>query len=214
MTNLVACRGEGSQMLVVSGHYDTKKIPGTRFIGANDGGSSAGFLLELARVAAGRPWRHRLCLVWFDGEEAFENWGPTDGLYGSRNLAARWQAEGRLAQIAALINVDMIGDRDLHLQQELNSTGWLRDLVWRVAGELGYAASFDGLPGAIEDDHIPFLERGVPALDLIDLLYGPANAWWHTAQDTLDKLSAQSFQVVGDVVWRVLEELDGQGLTR
>ncbi len=209
MVNIIArFAGTSGRAVVVSGHYETKSLPGMRFVGANDGGASGGFLLEMARVLAGRALKHDVYLVWFDGEESFGQWSETDGIYGSRHLAARWLADGTLGRIRALINVDMIGDKDLGILPELNSTAWLRRLVWQTAAELGLGRYFLSLGGAVEDDHAPFLRRGVPAVNLIDFDYGPHNAFWHTEQDALDKLSAESFQVVGTVVLEVLKKLE------
>lgn len=209
MENLIALRaGSRDQVLVVTGHYDTKWLPQIRFVGANDGGSSTGLLLELARVLPAMGLRSEVRLVFFDGEESFGPWSETDGLYGSRHLAARWAKEGLLARLRALINVDMIGDRDLGICQEMNSTEWLRTLAWQTASELGLGRYFLHKPAWVEDDHVPFLRRGASALNLIDFDYGPANSYWHTEQDTCDKLSAASFDAVGRVVLALLKKLD------
>jgi Zn-dependent M28 family amino/carboxypeptidase len=208
MRNIVARLPGGSRrMIVLTGHVDTKQIPGVRFLGANDGGASTGFLLEMARVLPSRPRQDELVLVFFDGEEAFGEWSETDGIYGSRHLAERWAADGTAGRIRALINVDMIGDRDLGIVQEMNSSPALRNLVWTVAREMGYGKYFLNSQGYIEDDHMPFVRAGVPALNLIDFDYGPNNSWWHTAADTLDKLSPRSFQIVGDVLLETLRRL-------
>lgn len=209
MNNIIAkVKGQGGQAVAVTGHYDTKIMPDRVFTGANDGGSSTGFLLEMARVLCGKPRKSDVYLVWLDGEEAVQDWTETDSLYGSRHLAKRWRENGTLAKIKALINVDMIGDADLTLVHEWNSTPWLRKLVWETAHQLGYESHFPMTDGAVEDDHIPFLRAGVAAVDLIDFSYGLGNAWWHTDQDTVDKLSARSFQVVGNVVLKVLARLE------
>lgn len=199
--------GQSGGVVVVSGHYDTKYLPRIRFVGANDGGSSTGFLLELARALAGTHHRHDIWLVFFDGEEAYGQWSDTDGIYGSRHLARKWAADGTAARIQALINVDMIGDADLGLLREYYSTPSLLHLIWNTAADLGYGKYFLHRRGAVEDDHIPFLRRGVTAVDLIDLDYGPNNSYWHTAADTMDKLDAHSFEVVGKVVMEVLRRL-------
>jgi glutaminyl-peptide cyclotransferase len=210
MANVIATfAGSSGRVVVVSGHYDTKLMPEIRFVGANDGGSSTGFLLEMARVLARRSRVHTVKLVWFDGEEAIEQWSDRDSLYGSRHLAAKWEREGILKQLLALINVDMIGDRQLGIHRDYFSTRWLRDLVWQVAGELGYTKHFLSAELATEDDHLPFLQRGASAVNLIDFHYPDArNSYWHTEQDTLDKLSAGSFQVVGEVVLETLRRLE------
>jgi glutaminyl-peptide cyclotransferase len=209
MNNIVAkIAGQTKRVVALTGHYDTKLFDGQIFVGANDGGSSTGFLLEMARVLCGKPSKNDIYLVWLDGEEAIRNWTADDSLYGSRHLAKRWKEDGTLARVKALINVDMIGDGDLTLMHEWNSTASLRKLVWDTAASLGYSAHFPTSDGAIEDDHMPFLQAGAPALDLIDFSYGPGNSWWHTDQDTIDKLSAQSFQVVGNVLIKVLAKLE------
>lgn len=207
MENVIArFPGTSGRALVVTGHFDTKPMPG--FVGANDGGSSTGFLLELARSLAGRKHRDDVYLVFFDGEEALRSWTATDSLYGSRHLASRWSAEGLLPKIKALINVDMIGDKSLRIVNESNSTASIKTVIWRAAADLGYARHFGNEAGAIEDDHVPFLQHGVPSVDLIDFDYGPGNQYWHTIDDTADKLSPDSFHVVGRVVLEALRRLD------
>ncbi|HKW98973.1 MAG TPA: M28 family peptidase [Bryobacteraceae bacterium] len=209
MKNII-CRfpGKSGKAVVFTGHYDTKSIPLIAFTGANDGGSSTGFLLEMAKALRGTPHTDDIYLVWFDGEEAVAQWSDYDSLYGSRHLADRWSADGTLARIKALINVDMIGDRNLDILEDMNSSASLRELVWSTAERLGYGKHFLKDAGAIDDDHMPFIRRGVNALDLIDLDYGPNNSYWHTDQDTVDKLSAQSFEIVGRVLLATLKELE------
>ena len=208
MKNIIAkFQGKSSKAIVITGHYDTKLFPGRKFVGASDGGSSTGLLLELARVLAGQTRSDDVYLVWFDGEEAVrEQWEGDDNLYGSRHLADRWRKDGTLAKVKALINVDMIGDKGLNLKHELNSNANLRRLVWRTAAELGYRAYFTDETITIDDDHMPFVKLGVPALDLIDLDYEP----WHTDADTMDKISAQSLEIVGTVVLDAIGRLERQ----
>jgi glutaminyl-peptide cyclotransferase len=209
MENLIArFPGRSGRMVAVSGHYDTKWMPEIRFVGANDGGSSTGFLLELARAVSTRKFNNEILVIFFDGEESLGPWSDEDGVYGSRHLAGRWAADGTLARLKALINVDMIGDRDLGILREMNSSAWLRDLVWQTAAELGLSRYFLDQPAWIEDDHVPFIRRGASAVNLIDFEYGPGNSYWHTEQDSPDKLSAASFEVVGRVVLEVLRKLD------
>lgn len=209
MKNIIArFPGKSGKIVVITGHYDTKSMPGTYFVGANDGGSSAAFVLEMAKVLAHTPHQDDVWLVWFDGEEAVAQWSDYDSLYGSRHLAERWAADGTLGRVKALINVDMIGDRDLQILEDMNSAAPLREKVWQIADRLGYGKHFLRNQSAIEDDHIPFLRRGVNALDLIDLDYGPDNSYWHTDKDTMDKLSAASFEIVGRVVLATLKELE------
>ncbi len=201
----------GGRIVVLASHYDTKLEKNFRFVGANDGGSSTGLLLALAPLLAQRGLSHEVWLVFFDGEEAFrEQWSADDSLYGSRHLAAKWKAEGVLPRIGAFLLVDMIGDADLDLLRDANSTPWLRDQVWQTAQRLGYSRNFLNKDSAYEDDHLPFVRAGVPAVDLLDLNYGPGNRYWHTAEDTVDKLSARSLQIVADVLLQTLSDLDRQ----
>ncbi len=205
MKNIIArFAGSSGRAIVLTGHYDTKVLPG--FVGANDGGSSAGFLLEMAGVLDTMPHKDDIYLVWFDGEEAFNReWAGTDNLYGSRHLAQKWAGEGVLARIKALINIDMIGDAELDIMRDANSSQPLLKLIWDTAEQIGYGKYFTKQGSPTEDDHMPFVRMGVNAADVIDLNYRP----WHTPADTMDKLSAHSFQVVGEVMIAVLKQLEG-----
>jgi glutaminyl-peptide cyclotransferase len=208
MRNILArFPGKSGKSIVISGHYDTKLLPG--FVGANDGGSSTGFLLELLDVLQGAPRQDDVVLIWLDGEEAFKEWTDTDSLYGSRHLAQKWLSDGTAANVKALINIDMIGDKNLDLTYDMNSTASLRNLVWQTADRLGFRANFPRNPMEMGDDHQPFLRAGIRALDLIDFDYGPGNSWWHNDKDTLDKLNANSFRIVGKVVVEVIPQLEG-----
>jgi glutaminyl-peptide cyclotransferase len=196
-------RGTSGPRLLVGGHYDTKRFEEFIFLGANDGGSSTAFLIELARVLkdAARPLPVEL--VFFDGEEAVIDWNVgDDNTYGSRHYVAAAGQDGTLAGIRALVLVDMIGDRDLRIMRESNSTPWLTEILWSAARRAGRAEFVDEFL-EVQDDHLPFLRAGVPAVDLIDLDY-PA---WHTEADTLDKVAAESLQAVGDVVVAALPEI-------
>src|SRR5581483_6453856 len=205
MKNIIArYAGTSGRAVVLSGHYDTKVLPG--FVGANDAGSSTGFLLEMANVLDRMPHKDDIYLVWLDGEEAFNlQWAGTDNTYGSRHLAEKWAAEGFLPRIKALINIDMVGDADLDILYDGNSAPALLKLIWETAEKLGYGRYFTTRASATDDDHMPFRRLGVNAADVIDLDYPP----WHTPADTMDKLSAHSFQVVGDVIVAVLKQLEG-----
>ncbi len=195
MCNVIARFGppDADQVVIVSGHYDTLRKDG--FVGANDGGSSAGTLMALAErleaVGRGAVW-----VVFFDGEESTTVWRDSDHTYGSRRLAQAWAADGTVERIRALINVDMIGDRDLELLYEGNSDPALRELVWTVAEELGYGDVVGRNLSYVDDDHIPFLRVGVRSVNLIDFDYGPRNSYWHTLKDTLDKLDSRSFATI------------------
>ncbi len=208
MKNIIAFRaGTSGRAVALSGHYDTKIFP-FRFVGANDGGASAGFLLEMARALNQVPLKNSVYLIFFDGEEAVREWTQEDSLYGSRHLARKWHEDRTLSRLDALINVDMIGDRDLNIVREQYSSDALMRLIWSVARQLGLSRHFSGQAAYIEDDHVPFLRLGVRAANLIDFEYGPDNAWWHTPEDTMDKLSAESFDAVGRVLLEVLKRLD------
>ncbi len=209
MTNIILkFPGTSGKAVVVTGHFDTLRKPLTHFVGANDGGSSTGFLLEFARVASRLRHSDDIFIVFFDGEEAVRQWSDTDSRYGSRHLASRWGSDGTLAKIRALINVDMIGDKDLDIMNDDNSSPALRQAVFQIADKLGDGKYFKRDPGGIDDDHMSFVSEGVNAIDLIDYDYGPNNSFWHTDKDTMDKLSAHSLQVVGDVVVQLVKQLE------
>jgi Zn-dependent M28 family amino/carboxypeptidase len=211
MENVIAkFPGTTGRAIVITGHYDTKPDPANHFVGANDGGSSTGFLLELAEVLPAVQHSDDIFVVWLDGEEAYGQWSETDSTYGSRHLAAKWEREGILPKVLALINVDMIGDKDLGLLADTNSSPALRSTFWRTAKQLGYGRYFLNAGDAMDDDHMPFQRRGVNVIDLIDFDYGPNNQYWHTDQDTMDKLAANSFDVVGKVVIAVLRKLESR----
>ncbi len=204
MTNIVVrLPGKGPGKIVVGGHYDTKRV-GFRFVGANDGGSSTGFLLELLRVLKNRPRKLAIEVVFFDGEESIVAWEGSDHTYGSREYVQAAKRNGSLKDIRAMVLVDMIGDKALDISREQSSTRWLTDIVWSSAKRLGHHKVFLGETIPIEDDHMPFLAAGVPSVDIIDLDY-PA---WHTAEDTLDKLSPKSLQIVGDVLLDALPKIE------
>lgn len=214
MSNLVVrLAGRRTEKILITGHYDTKPFREFTFVGANDGGSSAAFLVELARVLKDRPREFTWELVWFDGEEAFcRNWddcrtpdGGPDNTYGSRHYVKAARDAGSLKAIRAMILVDMIGERDARFLRESRSTRWLKDIIWAAAGELGHRATFPEQETPIEDDHYPFLDAGVDAVDIIDLDYYPH---WHEATDTMDKLSARSLQIVGDVLVASLPRIE------
>jgi Zn-dependent M28 family amino/carboxypeptidase len=195
---------------VIAGHYDTKLTREFRFVGASDGGSSAAFLIEMARVLKARRNALTIELVFLDGEEArLWDWQGTDNTYGSRHYVEMAKRDGSIAALKAMVLVDMIGDRDLMVRRDANSTPWLTDMVWGTAKRLELDNYFVPDATRVEDDHLPFLAAGVPSVDIIDLDYEP----WHTAKDTLDAVSARSLQVVGDVVLAALPQIEAR-LTR
>jgi glutaminyl-peptide cyclotransferase len=219
MKNLIAeLPGASPNVIAIASHYDTKPFKEFTFVGANDGGSSTGALLEIARVLASdkTPRKFTYQFVFLDGEEAFcREWSEClnnqDHTYGSRHMVERLRAAKQLSQLKAFILLDMVGDKDLKLPREENSSKWLVDAIWQTAREAGYSKYFPSTSSAIEDDHTRFLEAGVPAVDLIDAeLVGADNRYWHTKDDTLDKISAQSLKIVGDVVLLSLPKIEAQ----
>ena len=207
MVNLVATiPGTRKDRLVIAGHYDTKLFRQFRFVGASDGGSSAAFLIELARVLKARKNPLTIELLFLDGEEAVVEWEGNDHTYGSRHYVDAAKRDGSLATLKALVLVDMIGDRDLRVRRDLNSTRWLTDVIWDSAKRLDLDTAFVADDTRVEDDHMPFLQAGVPSVDIIDLDYEP----WHTAKDTLDAVSARSLQVIGDVVIAALPQIEAR----
>jgi len=192
--------GKKDGIIVVASHYETNYPLPKAFVGANDGGSTTGLLLELANQFRGKQLDgYSVWLVWTDGEEAFVKWSDSDSVYGTKHLAQKWQQDGTAKKIKAFILLDMIGDADLDIQRDTNSTPWLSDLVYQAASTLGYQSHFFRVETTIDDDHMPFQKIGLPVVDVIDIDYGYANSYHHTTQDTLDKLSPQSLQIAGDV---------------
>lgn len=211
MVNLIAeiPGSEPRHIVMIAGHYDTKLEKSFRFVGANDGGSSAAFLLEMAREL--RQTRHRLTywIVFFDGEEAVrQQWVGDDNTYGSRHFVQKLTANGELSRIQAMILVDMIGDAHLDINWDQSSTEWLNKLIFKEADRLGYSKYFLRQPTAVTDDHIPFVSAGVSAVDLIDFDYGPDNSYWHSAQDVIQHCSPSSLTIVGRVVKAALSTLE------
>lgn len=216
----------GADVLMLASHYDTKPFEKFRFVGANDGGSSTAALLELARVlattkrsspslpAATAPLpRYAYWFVFFDGEEAFcQNWddcskpNAPDNTYGSRRYVKQLTDNRELKQVRALVLLDMIGYTKLEVGRDSMSTSWMVDIIWRTARELGHGKYFvDREEGIGGDDHEPFLRAGIDAVDIIQLNTYPH---WHTAEDTLDKISPGSLKIVGDVVLASLPRIE------
>jgi glutaminyl-peptide cyclotransferase len=206
--------GKKEGIIVVASHYDTNyPLRDTSYIGANDGASSSALLLELANQLRGKPNDgYSVWLVWDDAEEAMkpETEMPfmDDSLYGIAHLADKWQADGTLKKIKAFLLADMIGDADLNIDRDSNSTPWLEQVVYESATRLGYQSHFFGRNNQVSDDHIPFMKRGVACADLIDFDYGYNNVFWHTPQDTVDKLSADSLKIVGSVILETISIVD------
>jgi glutaminyl-peptide cyclotransferase len=209
MRNIVVkIPGTSPDILLFLTHYDTKRLP--NFVGADDSGSSTGVMLELARLLCPRKNALTIWIAFLDGEEAFNPlvWKDPDNTYGSRELAARMALSGDLARTKAVILADMVGGKNLRLQRETSSTGWLTDMVWSAAARLGYGDTFVSSQMAVTDDHDPFLARHVPAVDVIDLDTPQRLGYWHMPQDTLDKLSPTSLATVGHVLIAVVPQLE------
>ncbi|HEY2125479.1 MAG TPA: M28 family peptidase [Chthoniobacterales bacterium] len=202
LVNLIATRpGKESPQFLLCSHYDTKLFDTVRFVGANDGGSSTGLLLELARVLAQDPARAaRVELVFFDGEEAFENFTETDGLYGSRHFARQLANEKTKFQGGILF--DMVGDSSLTITLPPDSPSAMARGIFAAADELKVRDHFTYFDRQILDDHTPLNGAGVPTIDLIDFDFPP----WHTPADTMDKLSAESLRIVGSVALYYLSQ--------
>jgi glutaminyl-peptide cyclotransferase len=208
--------GEKDGIVVIAGHYDT--LYGKKdFVGANDGGSSTGLPLALAdyyraRTNGGKKLPgYSVWIVLLDGEEAVKQWTDTDSVYGARHLAQKWRQDGTAAKVKAFLLVDMVGDKDLQLEDDGNSTLVLKQMAYKAAEQRGTQSHFFRRQNQVGDDHGPFAAIGIPVLDLIDFDYGYNNAYWHTPQDTMDKLSAASLQIVGDVVIDVVRMLGERG---
>jgi hypothetical protein len=194
-------RSTGPSFLLCS-HYDTKTFDTIRFVGANDGGSSTGLLLELGRVLGRHPnLAAKIELVFFDGEEAYEHFSERDGLYGSRYFARQLGGSGA-KQFRGGILFDMVGNRSLKITLPADSPAEMARDVFASAEALKLRSHFTYLDREMIDDHTPLNEIGIPTIDVIDFSF----PWWHTAEDTMDKLSAQSLQIVGSVAAYYLSE--------
>lgn len=222
MRNIVAkFPGSKDGIIVLGSHIDTNyPLRNTNFAGANDGGSSTALLLAIADQLRGKKLEgYSVWLAFFDGEESIPSttpgdlkWSDPDSLYGSRHLAQKWEQDGTNKKIKALILADMIGDKDLDILRDTSSTAWLEDLIGEAARRLGYQSYFFAVTtGMGGDDHIPFAMMGVPVADLIDFDYGYNNAFHHTTEDTIDKLSPKSLQITGDVILETIRLINARG---
>jgi len=197
--------GKEDSVIILASHYDSKYFEDFSFLGANDSGSSSGLLLELARILKQEnPTDYSLWFVFFDGEEAFFDWTSADSLYGSREFVRMLKGRGQMGKISTLILLDMVGEKDLVLRQDFNSTQWLNQIIWDKGRQMGYGNIFQSRASTgAQDDHLPFAQEGIPVVDIIDLDY----AYWHKKEDTLDKLSTDNLRIVGDVVLASLPEI-------
>jgi len=202
--------GKKDGIIAILGHYDTNyPLRNIGYVGANDGGSSTAILLEFANQLRGKIRDgYSVWLVWTDGEEAVKNWSDTDSLYGTRHLAEKWEKDGTLKKIKALMVMDMIAAQDVNILRDNNSTPWLLDLIRSAAERGGYQSHFYALETPMEDDHLPFVKRGVPSADVIDMPYGYNDVFHHTAQDTMDKLDPRSLEIVGNTILETVHLLD------
>jgi len=215
MANIVAeVPGETRTLILITSHYDTKFYKDMQFVGANDPAASVGTLLEIGRVLGSRTEKPKVTyrLVFFDGEESFcEGWSDCgdeqnpDNTYGSRHYVSQLRARNELANTRAMILLDMMGYKNLELGRDSMSTRWLQDMIWRTGRELGHDKVFvDREEGVGGDDHEPFLRAGVEAVDLIQLTSYPH---WHKADDTIDKVSAESMEIVGETILASLPKI-------
>jgi glutaminyl-peptide cyclotransferase len=213
MKNIIAKNpGKSNDFLLLLTHYDTKKQDD--FVGAVDGGSSTGLMLEMARLICSRKDQPLgVWIAFLDGEEAFVEWNDDDSVYGSRELAARMALSGDLKRVKAVILADMVGPKDLKIRRDSDSTGWLTDLVWSKAAAFGYQDYFLNSSRPIEDDHQPFMKRHVAAVDIIDCCTEDY-PYWHTSGDTIDKVSARSLGMVGHVILATVDDLQNRTAER
>jgi glutaminyl-peptide cyclotransferase len=218
MVNITAeLPGESSEVIIISTHYDTKLFKDFTFVGANDGGSSTGAVLELARVlkARGQKPRYTYWFVFFDGEEAFcKEWdecknpnGEPDNTYGSRRYVQQLKEKNETKRVRAMILLDMVGNKNLEFGRDMElSSQWLVNLIWDTAHQLGFKNQFvDRSENVGSDDHEPFLRAGIDAVDIIQITNNPH---WHEPTDTLDTISAASLKIVGDVVLASLPRIE------
>ena len=206
MKNIVAkIPGEKPGIIMLATHYDTKRLE--NFVGADDGASSTAVMLELARLLCAKPGSNQVWITFFDGEEAVKFvWQDPDNRYGSRQMAAKLAMSGELPKIKAVLLADMVGSRNLRFRREADSTKALTDLIWSTAARLGYSNIFVNESSPTEDDHIIFLKRGVPAVDVINFEI----PYWHTVKDTLDKVSAKSVAITGHVLLESVRQLQSK----
>src|SRR5229473_283595 len=203
---LVKIPGEKPGVILLGTHYDTLLMD--NFVGADDSGSSTAVMLELARLLCPQHGKYAVWIAFFDGEEAMKHWSATDSRYGSRQMAARLAISGDIKKIEAFLLADIVGGRTAQFLRESSSNPALIDLVWNAAAKLGYSAIFLNDMTSAEDDHDPFMQRGVPAVDVIgDFVH---NGYWHTPQDSLDKISAKTLAIVGHVFLESVKQLQAK----
>jgi len=212
MANVIAQKnGRGQGIIYLGSHIDTKHIEGIEIMGANDSGASTAALLELARVISEKDTERTYRFIFFDGEESIEE-GMTeiDGLYGSKYHVLKLQQEENISDVRAMILLDMMGDKDLAINRDYKSSQDLWRLFVSCCQQLGYGDIARGPATSMYDDHVPFLQAGIRSLDIIDFSYGPENSYWHTEEDTADKVSIESMYEITQVVLCMIDSLDGK----
>jgi glutaminyl-peptide cyclotransferase len=202
--------GGPNSVIIIGSHYDTKFFTNITFVGANDAGSSSGALLEIARIAAEQP---SLWFVFFDGEEAMQQYTDKDGFWGSKFFVEDLKGKNQIGQIKAMVLLDMIGDKDLNV----SVNGSLIPQTFDASRAAGFRDYFSYGGNGMLDDHVAFMRAGIPAVDLIDFEFGSKpglNDYWHTDKDTLDKISPRSLEIVGKTTLRLVELLQKQATGR
>ena len=215
---IVKYPGKRDGIIVLASHYETNyPLRDISFVGANDGASTTALLIEIGNYLRTHPPEgFSVWLVFDDGEEAVQQWSASDSLYGTRHLAAKWSSNGTLAKVKAFLVADMLGDKDLNIDHVDNSTPWLLDMLAVAARNTGHTENIYKYNEAEEDDHIPFLQRGVPVLDVLDAHYGPStndrpDGYHHDAGDTFDKLSPRSLTIAGDLFLEMIRLINQRG---
>ena len=211
---IVKFPGRKDGIIVLASHYETNYwLKDIHFIGANDGACTSALLIALGEYYRTHPPQgYSVWLLFTDGEESInKEWTDSDSLYGTRHIAAKWSADGTIGRVKAFVLADMIGWKDMNIDREGNSTPWLLDLLAKAGRDTGHSKYLFKESQPIEDDHLPFMQRGVPVLDVIDFEYGTASnpeAFHHTELDTMDKLSATSLQVSADLFLDLVKLID------
>jgi glutaminyl-peptide cyclotransferase len=211
MNNIIAkYPGKKDGIIVLASHYDTNyPLRNENFVGANDGACTSALLIEIGnQLKAHPPQGYSVWLLFTDGEEATVQWSDKDSVYGSKHLASKWAQDGTAKKIKGFILLDMIGDKDLNVDRDTNSTPWLQEVVGRAAQRMGTQQYFFKRDQPMDDDHLPYKNVGIPVVDLIDFSYGFDNLYHHSTEDTLDKLSPQSLQIVGDTVMETIRAVN------
>lgn len=197
-------KGKTNEIIIISAHYESKKFSRFPFLGAVDNASGTGLLLEIADVLSKKMHKKTYWLTFFDGEEAFKSWSAFDSKYGSRRYVEMLIKEGDIRNVSSMILLDMVGEENIRINNDLNSSLWLRQIMFKAADELGLNQFFTGTQTGVDDDHIPFLQAGIPSIDIIDLNY----KYWHTQYDTLERISVESLDVIGRVTLKMIDRLD------